>query len=545
MIRDRSYRLLLFIAIATHLPLLFNDGIYWDSWMPEYASERGDLYLTVQPFHQTGVPLVGYLYYAIGRLPASVFIYKLIAFASTCAIGMLVYAIAARARFFSTLECRLLGITAIGWAAFRVYAVDAIAPYMLATALVFVAFHLCIRGPLTWKLRVLAAIIVALAILLYSPLYIFVYGMVATWFVIDRPHASAWRWLVARADFVLLPVVLFVATHALFPPAPRMTDNYSVKLNAALFATHAKNFLIGGVWAPIRDSLNVPTFALFVVLAGGFAFFARRRLPRWRQSLATAPARSWRDIAACSAVAAALFGFGSLAFILVGKSPDGTFWWTRQAMLISWAVGVGLIALTWIVQRLNRALLVVWLALVAWIAVGSWVQHQHTYLMLQARWISYRSIAHNLQRSHAFDDVTFLHIDEQELVAAGYQEHTAYTWGVMLSYFAWSHEDKAVVDRLPFQFYCDEKTSDPLEWRRFALANVDLAGRHARLVIHHGPAAPYGHRNPYLVELELVASYYARRFFRPSDIPNFLDRVTTLERAPLDPVPSCATTVTP
>ena len=71
----RGYRRIAIAALLTHLPLLFNDGIYWDSWLPEYAAERGDLELTAQPFAEIGVPLIGYFYYAIGQLPHPVFVY--------------------------------------------------------------------------------------------------------------------------------------------------------------------------------------------------------------------------------------------------------------------------------------------------------------------------------------------------------------------------------------------------------------------------------------------------------------------------------------
>jgi hypothetical protein len=543
----RAYRRIVLLALATHVLLLLNDGIYWDSWMPEYASERGDLELTVRPFYDTGVPAVAYVYYAIGRLPASVFLYKLLAFISTCAIACFTYSLAKRSRLVSDTEAQLVGITTFLWAAYRVHAVDAIAPYMAATALLLLVFHLCASRPLTLPLRIVSGVLVMGALVLYAPLYVFHYGLVATWCAIERP-ASPVRWLVERAEFVVLPAIVFVATHKLFPPAANLTNNYSVKLDLSLATKHAWNFIWYGVLVPVRASLHPSTLGLFVVLTALVLVVGRKRIPRWRTAIAEYPVRSWREIATCAGAAAVLFGFGALAFILVGKSPDATFWWSRNALLIPGAIGLGIVAATWIVRRLSRSpiALVAWFCLLGWIAVGSWMQHQQTYVMLQSRWVSYRSLVHNVAASGAFDRDTFLHVDEQAFLDAGYQDHTAYTWTVMFTHLGWAHEDKAVVGRLPFEYYCDEERQYPLEWRRFALTHVDLAGPHARLVIRNGPNAPFVGHDKTWGQAKLVAAYYVHRFFQPGDMGTFLAGVTSVERQPLDgDPPRCPTSLTP
>jgi hypothetical protein len=114
----------------------------------------------------------------------------------------------------------------------------------------------------------------------------------------------------------------------------------------------------------------------------------------------------------------------------------------------------------------------------------------------------------------------------------------------MFAHFGWGNEDKTVVAPLAtqyysFEFYCDELRKDPLERRRLAITNLDFAGTHARLVLHHGPEAPFGSQNLHLVQLRLVAGYYLRRFVLRDDMPAFLSGVTKLERLPLDAQPRC------
>lgn len=539
---SRSHRVLLLIAaLAVHLPLLLNDGIYWDSWLIHYPVQQQDRFLTTLPFARLGVPFIGYFYWFFASWvhPLS---FKAISFLAIVSAGWSLARISYEGRFLGREEALVFGIGFFVIPCYRVHAVDVHAPYIAGVALFLLAVRIVISGgAFSWKSdpgrRAAVIVLFVLALALYAPLLVFYFGFLGLWWTARRESVPTF--LRAAGELLILPFVFHVTRSMLFPAWPAFQD-YAIKLDPHLWLEVVVEFWRNAILQNALLVLRVfgrPRFVLILGVLVVAAFLGARRVFRNRESGEELPLRPMPFLF-CVAL-----GFLAMApFALTGRVPAGIFWWERYNLLLciplSLAVVLGLRLVSSVLGRMavgaseRRAARV---ALLVPIALVCWCLHAHAYLMLQARWISHQALALSLKESLVANDTTFFVVDETPFTRdAGYMFHTSYTWAMSWSYFGFGQESKTAFDREVIRAAFCRDENEPLERRVLGYTRVPLDGKWARLVESHGPGAPFGAHSRIMVWAELSARYTLIRLFRPSEMNGFLRSVSDPIVTPID-----------
>lgn len=246
-------RLILAASAVVHLPLLLNDGTYWDGWIYTTAIRHGEWDVIERHLHDAGFPGTYELFYrVIGLAPDPTLAFRVAAIVLIAGVALLLSEILLRTRLASPREALLAGLLAITFPVYQVQVTDVMTP-ILAWTVCLLGGTLCAvlaeqrSGAPRLALRAPALVLVLLGFG-YLPNIGLAVGLIALVpFATLRldPRGvrdSLLRWLPRHLDYLLAPVAYLAFFLLMIPQTGSYADEYRLSLSAlgggyAIFAT--------------------------------------------------------------------------------------------------------------------------------------------------------------------------------------------------------------------------------------------------------------------------------------------------------------------
>src|SRR5664279_847446 len=187
----------------------------------------------IEPFRDAGYPLQGLFLYAVGFLPASDFVLRLITFGCVFGTGALVYNLVGTLGRLPRPERLLIACLAVTYPVYFMGIIDNNTPTLLSLLCFFVGAHCALRADrasgrihVAWRVAALVAFVLSFV---HRSHLVFYFGFLLLWWLwtpgrfIERTIAFVRR----RLDFCLLPAAYWFFNEQLFPPRGLYVSNDS------------------------------------------------------------------------------------------------------------------------------------------------------------------------------------------------------------------------------------------------------------------------------------------------------------------------------
>lgn len=516
-------------ALLSHGVMLLNDGLYWDGWLVDSWQRTRNWPVMKRFYSEVGMPLLYLLHRLLGPAPARIFMYRLIAFASTVLSAAAVYCLSVRIGVLSEPYSLLLALLYLSYTGYHMN-VDTVVgiQYTLPTALFYWAAYLALAaqdysGVAHWGSRVLALGMFFLAFNANSTL-VYYFGFLALKILlplrsVDASWISIFQESLRNIDFIVLPFAFWVLKNKLTPRHGHYADYNRIRIDpmGLLFGllNAVRHGLEAPIIAPIRGAVTkgylwIPSAAF--ILAYIALTYSARHIPPLASSVALG-----------SVVAGgALFFLAALPYVLVGQPFFPLGWNTKHHMLFH--LPVALITLGLAGLLLSGTALVS--AIVAMLVANA-AHLNLTYLHHLAVSVKNRSWLHKLSRSKKAENasiflVTDLHSIRGDPSNPDQEHRPAYLFYM----FEWLWADKRrcgfpVAEdfhrRLQSEEVSERVRSTTLD---YDMQNVDRRGGQIKLVITDGLG-----RSP----IKVAVLYLKERYFTGGKLEALLESVTTVK----------------
>jgi len=506
-----SWRIAVILALATlavHGLLLVNDGVYWDGHLIySYVHDRNWTELSTM-FRDLGAPQTALLYWVLGSV-GDVFLFKLLSFTGILAATLSIWRLGVESRRVTDEEAIWIAALAMAYPAFRAGVEIVMAPSLIAYGCFFIAAWIDYRA-----VRRGSAALHAIA----APLFVVSFSLPSLMalflgYVVFAAGTSRTRWI----DRASWGVVLLAAGAArwLMRPGGDYAGYNQISLSLFSAITELGWFLRYAVYVATNRALAgllaQPFFAVAALLAAYAVFATSRGAQR-----DTPRAGGWT-----LGFAILLFGLAVGPYAVVGKHPLPDGWTTRHALLIGLPVALAIVAGASMLDRAWRLKPYVrQLALTA-VLVAFGTSLFDSYLSWQARWVKERSVLALLAATPGADKYSVFVIDDR-FPEGGELTYRTYEWPALFRRIWPDHARAAVFGDIPPGDIVRALT--PLRSARFNLADVDLWGCEATLLIRRGRLGSD--------DFTMTLTYTYTRLFRPERIPNYLVQVAAIELTP-------------
>jgi hypothetical protein len=503
--------LIILVALLAHGLVLLNDGVYWDGWVFSGLQADGDWDAVRDYWQGYGVPAGAYMVW----LPGSPLGNKLVNFLSLLLAAIMIYHIGKK--FLSPSESLLVALLSLVYPAFQ-YAYEYVATAILVPyAIFFVAVYVTLifeeaQGWQRWAWRALALICFFGGAFWLNSLLAYYGGFALLLLTYQRRKSeSTWReaipkFVIARLDFLLLPVLFWIVRAIFFPPSGELADYNSFSLSPTIFY-RVVEFINNGVIEQFNRALHMLVdfpIALIVILLM-VAALHRIAWPAFHANYR--PSESPLNLLAFALI---LFLLGILPYVLVGSTPLAEGTKTRFSLLIGLPVALAMLAL---IRDMERGFMVACFFIITFTAATA-----SFYLDWQARWIHDRSVIVNLAEMGEPDDVSVIWIDSYFNIGPD-ERYRHYDWSSIFEQ-AWGDESRIGLDvGSALNIYVPERFT-ALE----NLSEFDATRCQAILTIHQGPRP-----ESYNDKVGLSARYFVFRYLLRNQLDDYLRDVTRLE----------------
>jgi hypothetical protein len=531
------YRLILAgSAFVAHLPLLFNDGTYWDGWIFSTATRRGEWDVIQRHVSEAGFPPTYLLFYKlIGLAQEPILVFRIASVVLIAALGLLVFEILVRTTLASAREAFLAALLAIVYPVYQVQVTDVMVPNLMWTVCL-VGGVLCAvvaerrDGLAHFSLRglALALIVVGLG---YPPNIGLVAGLLALVPFATRPLDAAHlkevvaRWLPRRLDYVIVPAA-YLVIFLLVPRAGGYVGEY--RLSGTTLAQGYGAFVVVALFQLARSiaeaATHLPVIAPAVALTAALLWASRRQM--------SGAVRSWRSFeryglfaAGLGILVAAVFPYAAIA----GKLPRLDGWEVRHLAALSVGLPLLLVGAARLVPRAtDRGVVATVTAVLVVIAAGFVQTGNDAYAGWQARWAVDRALLAQVDRDAVLRYPVLLVIDETGIGVP--EPYRFYEVAGMIRSLTEQERNVGFDSRLFVQLS--------------AVAIDSMVQQNARLFVAHYEAAdvdPLGCRA--LLRLQsrwrdgdaaLALRYTEVRLFRPREMDDFLHSILTVTLVAVD-----------
>lgn len=322
--------------------MLLNRGLYWDDWTIHRMSEEG----LMQQFVGNGAYYSGvfHLHYFLQALPASVFIYKLIAFVSFLLSSLICYNLFNRSNLFRPYKLQLALVIATA-PFFSTRITEICLPYTLDLLLFVIAFHFGLKERIVPKLIALVLFFVSF---FTNSLLVF-YGWFILWKWFGGDDKNVWNFIKRHVAFIILPIAFWVfKSIAIKPSGLHALEGYNeISVNgiagfpAQLFTNILENLVYTGhlFYALMITPLF---FVLFAALAMIIYLLIPARKKEDENDSQTVMIGKKKFPVPVALIVIGLLVFASAVFPydIVNKAPSFAGFNTRNQLLIGISYGI-------------------------------------------------------------------------------------------------------------------------------------------------------------------------------------------------------------
>ena len=349
-------------ALVCHGVMLLNDGVLWDGWLLDSWQRNRNWPVMRRFYAEVGLAPFYYLHKFLSGVPARIFVYRLITFASTLASALAVYFLGLHGGILGEFNSLLLALLYLSYTGYHMN-VDTVVglQYTLPTAFFYWAAYLALVSAdhtgFAHAAPRIAALVLFFAAFNANSILVYYFGFLALkflsgWDRADDAGTNLYRLLIGHVDFVLLPFAYWFLKNRLTPRHGHYEQYNRIQPHPLRLVWKLIGAIRYGLEAPISAPVRsaaagqylwVPLLA-FAVTLGLYTShpFALMALPT--ASLLTA--------------GSVLFLLAALPYALVGQSffPEG--WGTKHHMLFHLPVSMILLAaLAWLPPALTLATL--------------------------------------------------------------------------------------------------------------------------------------------------------------------------------------------
>lgn len=521
-----SYLYISLTVIIVHGLILFNDGVYWDSWLVYSYQRFHEWWLLSDMFVAYGHPILGGFHKIFGHAPDILLVYRAVSLLSLISIGVLTYRICLVLRALTRWECLFLTLLSLTFPAFQIAFDLLMLPYVLLS---FVAFLLSTwllllseqKGGWSRFLIIIAAISGFTFSFTLNSLLVYYGGvLVLLAFYIRRFHKKTGREMIVallqRVYLFLLPVVYWVLNSRFFPQKGVYSGYNDVYLDTQSLLWGLVNFWNYGIVEQFVRTAEIFRYRPLLILFGvAIAFVLYKRL------------RSRPPEQGRSPLGVLLFGFLTLLlvifpYIAARKSPTGDGFDTRHTFLMALPLAIVIIGFIRMIDVRTKlgpsflSCLIFGLLLTGFSAV-----YIHSYIGWQARWVKDRSVMLYFE-SHPSEQKYSTFWVEDRYPLGGQRHYRFYEWASMFR-FVWGDKSHVGLDSRDTDMLFLRK-NDTFRRDIYNTTDWNPAGPAARLVISEGPGALRPNR--------LVLRYFHYRLFEPEGMDAFLKDVTSVTVSP-------------
>lgn len=407
----------LYGALA-HGAMLLNDGIYWDGWMIESWRRARHWRAMKRFFSEVGLPIYYHQHRLLTQSGAGIFVYKLIAFASTLLSALAVYFVSLHLGYLDTVNSLLLALLYLSYTGYHMNVETNVGlQYTFPTALFYWAVYAALVsqdhvGAAHWSLRLtaLAAFLVAFNA---NSLLVYYFGFLGIK-LLTNPGGngdflqSVGAQALGNMDYVVLPFVYWVLKEKLTPRHGFYKDYNRLQFRPFLFFFGAFNAIGSGFQAPIIAPIRSAVAANYLWIAVGALFAAICATGRAELDL---PVLSPAMGAAMLYAGSILFVLAALPYVLVGQNFFPAGWATRHHMLFHLPVALIILGGLHLLIPVRLILPVATFVLAVNASYLNWI-----YLFYTAVSVKDRSWLHKLSGIDEAKDVSIFYIADKHSI---------------------------------------------------------------------------------------------------------------------------------
>ncbi len=527
--------ILVVVALVVHGLLLLDTGIYFDDWVVYTYVVKGDWELLSSIVRDRGIaPVEQYYWWMFRGLP--VFAYKAAVFIMIIGMGWVAMRLGRTSTFLSRQESLLVALFMVSYSGFQTWVLFCTSHYVFFYCLFLIGALLALqaereRGWRHWLRRAAALCLFAVSYGLNSLMVLtIVFGLVLLLFLKKLHRLTGFRLVVTylprRLDCFALPIVYWFAVKWLIPVQGLLTTYNQFLTSPAAIVTNLQQFAINAVAMQFRSGVaqlweHAPAIAAPVAV--GILVWWRSRHRADPPPAAPTP---------LLAVAVMWLVSTMFAYAVVGKPATPAGWDTRHALLVSFPLGVAIVALARLLQPsgATHVSLAGSLAMMA-LSAGMAISTIETHVDLQARAVKDQSVMQQLVAMPQARETSVFWVQDR-LPQPFSESYRYYEWAGMFEH-AFGDQTRAGFDRQVYRG-SEVLTNDRRYFiARYRLKDFDPAGCQAEMTIDWGRVEAWG-LTPPPSSWPLVRTYQRLRLFGAQErLTRFLNEVTDVRLEPL------------
>lgn len=511
-------------GLLCHGVILLNDGLLWDGWLVDAWQRKRNWQVMHRFYAEVGLAPLYYLHKLLSKVPARIFVYRLIAFASTLASAVAIYLLGIHSGMLGEFNSLLLALLYLSYTGYHMN-VDTVVgvQYTLPTAVFYWAAYLAAVA--ADHAGVAGAVLRIVSLLLFfaafnaNSLLVYYFGFLALKLLTgwDATEEKLLHQIAGHLEYLVLPFAYWLLKNRLTPRHGHYAHYNRIQLHPGMVAVKLFDAIRFGfeapITAPIRSALD-HYYLWLPLLASAAAFWASA-------GSFPAPLLPASITGGLLGAGAVLFMLAALPYALVGQSffPEG--WGTKHHMLFHLPVSMILLAaVSWLPA-------VPALLLIAFLLACNAIYLNWVYLHHLAVSVKNRSWLHGLAKSEkarhtAIFLVSDLHSIRGDRVNPEQEHRPAYLFHMLGWLWGDSTRCGFPVDASLNRRLSDEEVSREIVNSTFDydMQEVNTRGPQSKLVIREGVA-----RSP----LKVALLYLRHRYLPGGNLPRLLESVTDLK----------------
>ena len=475
-----------------------------------------------------GLPVGYYLLYLVGHIPYTLFVFKILTFASISLSGCLIFYMCNRITILSEKDSLLIALIFIGYPSFQLSFMLSTSTYWIWYFIFLLACFFAIQstlasGILKFSLVLISLILFSISFRVGSLLVIY-FGFLFYFFNMKFGEVqkisinSLLDNIFFKSYYVIFPFVYFFSIKKFFPSSGVYATYNKINiidlegiLNAFLY--FIKNSIIDQVTRSIFFASTIWFIFIFVAI---FSFAIAKFIYSRRDYY-----ESIRSVY----LPLLLFGLYLLflsifPYAVVLKYPHDTGVETRHSILIG--LPMALILISFIKSISKRSYILKDFFLISMIISFSLISINN-YFTWQAHWIKDKSTIQHLKILDP-KDYSIFWIKDDVVIKDTEPWHQYYAYSGMFRY-AWGGSSRIGLDIRDKNFYQKWIINEGRKYfqiKRYNLFNLNVYGKQALLSISEGVYPKKLGR----IKMDLMYWYY--KYFNPKKIKNFLLKLTTV-----------------
>lgn len=518
--------ILLLFTILSHGIILFNNGLYWDSWMVDSWQRRKDWITMKRYLSEVGMPFMYYVYKLNGYIKKRIFASRFLAIISLFISSVQIYIITTYFNLLNPHQALALAFLFLSYTGYHMI-VDTVVglQYTFPTAIFYTAVLLALyantlNGLNSYLIHFIAVIFFfwsfnANSILVYYFGFLFLNISFQTNGILVSIIKS--DFIIKNIIYLILPFIFWIIKEKFTPRHGYYKDYNKIRVNPLRILRgilySARYSFESAIFNPIFFIFRRKFFILIIIFIIIFNYFF---LFDFRIS----------NLMAINFIilGIGLFILAVIPYILVGQPINENGWATKNAMLIHLPSGLiiyGISSYFFNDQKIFQSFILFYI-------ISSCTYNIRNNLFYLSVFIKDYSWLYKLKHNNEIDNVKIFQIIDMHDVKGDlsniYQDYKPvylfymfdWIWESDLSRFGISEFEPKDAYTRKYLSRIFEDTTIP-----YVLNNVDIDSRQARILIKNKSTSPF-----YIISIKYI---FAITFNRKDQLLIILDNVTNIE----------------